>query len=81
VVVLFGATGLVRAVTQTNYGRAGLWMLLRWWKLVLVIACCTAYQFWMQELEIVNQDSSSLEQVIDSRLKAIEQRLFPERFQ
>jgi hypothetical protein len=80
VVALFVLAAFERGIGGTNYGYAGLWFVWRMRSALLLLVCYSTCLVWKQELDLVNQESESPERILDRRLKAIEQRVFPERF-
>jgi hypothetical protein len=75
---LFALAAIERGGTGTNYGLAGLWFLWRLKGFLLLVGCYSVFLVWMRELSLVNEDSETLERIVDRRLRAVEQRVFAE---
>ncbi len=78
--VLFALALFERGASGVNYGQTGLWFLWRVKGSLLLVGCYSIFLVWKRELDLVNEDTETIEQIIDSRLKAIERRVFPESF-
>jgi hypothetical protein len=65
------------ASSGTHYGHSGLYFLQRCWPLIVVIALRTVWIVWQREVDLVSRASHTLEQVVENRLRAIEQRTPP----
>jgi hypothetical protein len=74
--VLVAVACFEHGTTGTNYGRSGLALLISLWELLVVVGAGTCYQMWMRELDAVERESETLEEILDRRLKAIERQVF-----